>query len=173
MSLLWRDATKQDRTLLSGFRCTDPAPKEQGRRAAPHPRPWEPDVESAIHVLAPPLSGVDGRLLLGLDGGELVAVSLSCPLTEADGWHKIRLLAISVDRRTRESVSEGSAGEAALDCLGETLRRIDGDGAAQVLALIDIRNRASQRLVTEAGFAPISGFPAGDKNLTAWGARLR
>ena len=77
MRIEWREATKHDRDALRRFECATPAPKEPGRRATPHSKPWEMDVQKAIHTLTPPYSGPDGTCLLGIvsDGG-LAAVSL-------------------------------------------------------------------------------------------------
>lgn len=143
-----------------------PAPKEPGRRAAPHPKPYEKDVQSAIRTLSTPVGGRDGACLLGFDGGELVAVALWSRMDDADDpLFKLRLMAVS--RKVR-----GQGGAVARECLEEVLARIvaevDEGDIATVYGLVDRRNAASQLLLTDNGFQVQEGAPVTDADLAMW-----
>jgi len=169
LTLIWREATKADRPALQGFKCTDPAPREPGKRPGPHPRRWEDDVQKAIHSLPVPLSGADGVALLGLDGEDLAAVVVWSGIHGRPALYKLRLLAVSRERRT---VGGNSIGPLARQALAEALFRIASEApGADVFGLVDIRNRASQRVLTEAGLERVDG-PASDPDLEMWAATL-
>lgn len=169
MTLAWREAEFGDRRALQAFNCTDPAPREPGRRARNHPRPWEDEVNRSIHALSPPCTLSVDTLLLGFDEEGLAAVALWCELDAMPGWFKIRLIA--VERRLR-TPGGTSIGKTATEVLNEALRRIKAQGAAVVVGLIDHRNRASQRLCADHGLLPDPAFPVEDPELIAHIARF-
>lgn len=162
MSIEWREAAKDDRDALRRFECTTSAPKEPGRRARPHTKPWEMDVQKAIHTLTPPYSGTDGTCLLGIaSDDELATVSLWCPLLDLPGVHKIRLIGVSTSHR-------GQGGAVAHECLEQTLAMLATQTPGErALGLIDSRNLPSQRLVSSLGFVEVN-LPGIGPDLGAW-----
>lgn len=173
MILDWRSAKKDDRPLLQAFRCTTDPPKEPGRRAGPHPRPWEYAVQKAIHRLPAPIHGDDGTCLVGLTEDERVgAVTLWCEMRDMPGLFKAQLIAVSIELR-RTSADPERAGVVASESLDLTLAEMASrHPGGRVVGLIDHRNHASQRLVRTHGFARISGYPVSEPELEAWAARL-
>lgn len=167
MTLTWREATKADRPLLQQFICTDPAPREPGKRPHPHPKKYELDVQKAIHVLGVPMQGADGTALLGFDAsGELAAVAVWTGFVDKPDLYKIRLIAVSRAHRSQ-------GGSTARHCLNEVLRRIGSAvPEAQVFALIDKENASSQRLFADRGFARHLDGPLTDLTLEMWAAQL-
>jgi len=161
----WRLAEGADRPLLQRFECTKPAPKEKGRRAAPHPKPYEKQVQSAIRTLAVPVRGRDGVCLLGELDGELVAVALWCRMDADYPLFKIRLLAVATSVR-------GSGGAVARECLDQVLARIVAELApgevATVYGLVDHRNTPSQLMLTDRDFKLQEGAPVDDPDLAMW-----
>ena len=89
MILTWREADKKsDRRLLQAFRCTPPPPKEPGKRARPHPKPYEYSVQKSIHNLPVPLRGDDGTVWIGLrNDGAVGAVSVWSSIRAKPGLH--------------------------------------------------------------------------------------
>lgn len=166
MNLTWREATKRDRPLLQRFTCTVPAPRDPDKRAGPHPKPYEREVEKAIRALPVPLSGADGVALLGFDEvGELVTVAAWCSIIGTPGLYKVRLLAVARGKR-------GAGGLVARACLDEVLRRIASEHpGATVFGLVDERNTNSQRLMMDRGFSKTPG-PVDDPRLEMWAAAL-
>lgn len=168
MTVLWRFAEPTDRPLLQAFQCTDPAPRDPGRRAQPHPKPWEKGVQSAIKQLPIPRTagGADGSILLGLEGNDLVAVSFwSSDGTGQPPLIKMRLLAIS-------SMKRGAGGNLARECVDETLRRIEAelprDQDGIVYGLVDTSNRPSQAMLRDSGFEPQDSDEVADPDLVMW-----
>jgi hypothetical protein len=169
----WRPAEKDDRPLLQAFRCTTDAPKKPGRRADPHPRPWEYAVQKAIHQLPVPIHGDDGTCLIGLTEGERIgAVAVWCEMRDMPGLFKAQLIAVSIEFRGTSADPE-RAGAVASEALDLTLTAMASrHPRGRVVGLIDHRNHASQRLVQTHGFARISGYPELEPELEAWAARL-
>jgi hypothetical protein len=170
VNLTWREATREDRVILRAFECTRPAPKEPGRRAKKHPKPWEKSVQTTIRTLPPPTDRRDGTCLLGFDGDRLVAYSLWVETAGRPGVFKLRLLAISTAVR-------GGDGAVARVCLDETLARIESslepgvDGL--VFGLVHVSNSNSQRLLNFFNFAVVPDAPVGDPELQMWATRVR
>jgi hypothetical protein len=172
VKLDWRDATRADRPGVQSFACTTPPPKEPGKRARPHPKPWEYAVQKAIHQVPVPLRNADGRLLVGIteDGG-IGAVSLWSEMHGRGKLFKTRIIAISVEFRGRSAGAQ--PGEVASEALDVTLQEMSKAGpGGRVFGLIDKNNHASQRLVSAHGFQLNLNFPVEDPNLQAWLARL-
>jgi hypothetical protein len=169
VSLIWREATPGDRNLLKTFACTSPAPKEPGRRAKPHPKPWEKAVQSAIRTLPVPQDRRDGTCLLGFDAELLVAYSLWTESDQRKGLFKLRLIAIATSAR-------GSGGAVARECLEETLTRIESTlepgVAGLVYGLVDVNNGASQRLLKHFDFSVQPNAPVEDPELEMWVTRI-
>lgn len=173
MILDWREATKGDRVLLQRFKCTTPPPREPGRRAQPHPKPYEYDVQKAIHTLNVPLHGDDGTVLLGLGpDGNLGAVSVWSSIRAHPGLHKIRLIAVSLAYRGT-SANPGVAGAVASETLDVTLTRLGGYAAGErVFGLVDHRNTGSLRLLKTHGFVHLPNGTVDDPDLQMWAARI-
>lgn len=126
-------------------------------------------MQKAIHVLPVPLSGADGVALLGLDGEQIVAVVVWCSISGEPDLYKIRLMAIAREHRTPAGRRAGALARAAL---AEALTRISTSSpGATVFGLVDHRNRASKRVLQDAGFAQVNG-PVADSELEMWAARL-
>lgn len=173
MILDWREATKDDRPLLQRFECTTPPPREPGRRAQPHPKPYEYDVQKAIHTLNVPLHGDDGTVLLGLDADtNLGAVAVWSSIRTHPGLHKIRLIAVSLAYRGT-SADPDVAGAVASEALDVTLTRLGGHAPGErVFGLVDHRNTGSLRLLRAHGFVHVPNGPVDDPDLQMWGARI-
>jgi len=166
VTIEWRPAEGADRPLLQRFECTSPAPRRPGRRPAAHPKPYEKGVQSAIRTLSVPVGGRDGTCLVGFDDGTLVAVALWCRMDDVDfPIIKLRLLAVARTAR-------GKGGAVARECLDEVLARIAAEltegEVATVYGLVDYRNTASQRLLTDMQFELQADAPTEDPNLTMW-----
>lgn len=173
MILEWREATKDDRQLLQQFECTTPPPREPGRRARPHPKPYEYAVQKAIHTLNVPLHGDDGTVLLGLDEhGALGAVSVWSSIHTHPGLHKIRLVAVSLAYRGTSADPE-IAGAVASETIDVTLTKL-GEYAPgeRVFGLVDHRNTGSLRLLKTHGFVHLPDGPVDDPDLQMWAARI-
>ncbi len=173
MILDWREATKDDRRQLQRFECTKPPLREPGRRAQPHPKPYEHDVQKAIHTLNIPLNGDDGIVLLGFDGaGDLGAASAWSSIRAHPGLHKIRLIAVSLAYRNTSPNPE-TAGAVASETLDVTLTRLSEYAAGErVFGLVDHRNTGSLRLLKTHGFAHLPDGPVNDPDLQMWAARI-
>lgn len=173
MILEWREATKDDRRLLQQFECTRPPLREPGKRAQPHPKPYEHDVQKAIHTLNVPLHGDDGIVLLGLDGdGDLGAVSVWSSIRAHPGLHKIRLIAVSLAYRGTSADSE-IAGAVASETLDVALTKLSEYAAGErVFGLVDHRNTGSLRLLKTHGFVHLPDGPVDDPDLEMWAARI-
>lgn len=173
MILTWREATKDDRPLLQRFECTTLPPREPGRRARSHPKPYEYNVQKAIHTLNVPLHGDDGTVLLGLNSdGALGAVSVWSSIRTHPGLHKIRLIAVSLAYRGM-SADPDVAGAVASETLDVTLTRLRGYAASErVFGLVDHRNTGSLRLLRAHGFVHLPDGPVDDPDLQMWAARV-
>ena len=173
MILDWRDAHKDDRRGIQAFRCTTSPPKEPGRRARPHPKPWEYAVQKAIHQLLLPIGDADGRCLIGLaEDGSIGSLSLWCELRGEPGLFKSQIIAVSLQFRGT-STDPNQSGPVASEALDVTIEEMTKQGAGgRVFGLIHRSNSASQRLVRTHGFEVRHDFPVDDPDLQAWVARL-
>ncbi|MFT4085496.1 MAG: hypothetical protein QM638_23180 [Nocardioides sp.] len=173
MILDWREATKDDRPLLQRFECTTPPPREPGRRAQPHPKPYEYNVQKAIHTLNVPLHGDDGTVLLGLGpDGDLGAVSVWSSIRAHPGLHKIRLVAVSLAYRGT-SADPDVAGKVASETLDVTLSKLSEYAAGErVFGLVDHHNTGSLRLLGTHGFVHLPNGPVDNPDLQMWAARV-
>lgn len=173
MILEWRDATKDDRSGIEAFRCTTSPPKEPGRRAGPHPKPWEYAVQKAIHRLPLPVNGTNGRCLIGIaEDGSIGAVSLWCELRGEHGIFKSQIIAVSLQFRGT-STDPNQPGQVASEALDVTITEMTRQRpGGRVFGLIHQNNLASQRLVRAHGFEFSPDFPVQDPDLQAWLARL-
>jgi hypothetical protein len=171
VSIQWRSAAGSDRPLLQRFECTAPAPRQSGRRASGHPKPYERDVQSAIRTLSVPVRGRDGTCLVGLDGGELVAVALWCRMDDVDyPLFKIRLIAVATSVR-------GRGGAVARECVDQVLGGIAAEceegEVVTVYGLVDHRNSASQNLLKDCDFEEEPDAPVQDAKLATWALEMR
>jgi len=162
MALIWRDAAREDRHLLQGFRCTIDHTRNRDGRPLFHPRPWEHELQSYLRRMTPP-SGADQRLRLGLDVSEkLMGVSEQVRIETVGSIAVVKLqaLAISVDAR-------GQGGQVADLTLADALIRSadlaheTGASEALVIGWVDPRNQASKGLLTRAGFNRRGNAPGG------------
>jgi RimJ/RimL family protein N-acetyltransferase len=148
----WREARREDRTLLQGFTCCAPLPQNQMGRKFPHPKPYEYEVQSFFREFRPP-TGPDQKLLLGIREDDLCAViAMSRQKSSGEiGYVKLQAVAISLDERGKggilaNEVIDVSLREAFKFALEQELHRV------RVVAFVDQRNTPSQLMLERAGF---------------------
>jgi hypothetical protein len=148
-------------------------PRQPGKRAQPHPKPYEYAVQKAVHTLNVPLHVHDGTALIGLDAdGNLGAVSVWSSILTRPGLHKIRLIAVSLAYRGT-SVAPDVAGAVASETLDVSLSTLHEYAAGErVFGLVDDRNTGSLRLLRTHGFVHLPEGPVDDPDLQMWAARI-
>lgn len=154
MPVVWRDAIRQDRNPLEGFKCTPDAPRRPDRRPIPHPKPWEESVQKWARTAHPP-SGANERLRLGIDsdGERLTTVGEVCLLRVVDGLAALKMTGIAIDVEHR-GLGGRLADSALQDLLQSSGELAMAGGASEmiVIAWVDPRNGPSQRMLERNGF---------------------
>ena len=152
--MVWRDAVRQDRFLLEGFRCTSDPARRPDRRPLPHPRPWEVAVQKWARTQRPP-SGTDERLRLGIDpdGDLLTTVGEVCLLRVEDDIAAVKMtgIALAAGRRGTGGHIADSAVEDLIRCSSE-LAAAQGASGMIVVAWVHPLNAPSQRMLDRNGF---------------------
>jgi hypothetical protein len=159
----WRDAVRQDRSILEAFVCTDPAPRRPDKRPLPHPKPWELSVQTWIHGLHPP-SGPSERLRLGFVPGDdsLAAVGEVCSVGTDGGLVAVKLTGLAITQRHR-----GQGGTLADEAVGQMIDQAKelalAQGASGLIAIAWAHplNVPSHRMLARNGFRR-RGQPAPD-----------
>ncbi len=163
--LTWHTAHQGHRYQLQQFICANPErDRYDGHRHSLHPRPWELEVQSHLRGLRPP--GQPGEAVrLGFEGDELVA-AIHFGFDSTGDEFLIWAVGVSVKHRGR-----GFGREAVKDVV-DALTRMKRDEKlkASLFARIWEKNKPSQRLFTEAGFAVVG--ETGKQGLQLWGLAL-
>ncbi|MFB8170659.1 hypothetical protein ACFC60_22200 [Kitasatospora purpeofusca] len=177
IDLSWRLATKADRSLLQGFTCTEPAPRQKNKRPLPHPSPWELDVQKWFRggdaIADAHIDSVhDGRLLLCFAGGDLVACasharlknpSIETPLRrmlEFDGpIRSLKAIAISVTYRKKG----GELADRVMEYSLEDMMERESYASTIVISRIDRRNLASEYFAQRNQFELLDDLPEPDQ----------
>lgn len=155
-SLVWRDATWDDRPELCNWICADPPKKLYDRSIGPHhPQEWVLDVQSEFRSLRPPLGGLDRLLLSRDDDGIVGAVCFGFD----QGEQEFHLRGIATAVRAR-GIGIGKAGlNTALDEIVSWRAELEVLGG--VYARIHEQNEPSKSLFASAGFERIDGLTSG------------
>ncbi|WP_260174499.1 magnesium chelatase domain-containing protein [Streptomyces sp. PanSC19] len=161
----WRQAIKGDRDLLSGFTCT-PKPKKDSAtgRSLHNPLPWERKVQSWFRdqslASTARAAAADQQLWILPENGGIAAAyaHARCSLVSYSGPQRlIMALAVSIEHRRAGRKVADSTFEHALS----TIRGSESVRPVLVVGKIDMRNEASQAMVTRAGMALIERVPGG------------
>ena len=153
----FRDATRHDRQVLQGFRCTRPSAFDGRGRRRPHDRPWEAEVEAYFHDLKPP-GRSQNVTRLGFDDDQNLASVVDVEQQRPSIEHPapayfIRAMAVALTHRGHG----GAVADAAMtDVLTEIARRVAASGTDHfiVSGRIHRSNHASQAMAKRHGLQP-------------------
>ena len=156
---LWRDAARQDRSLLQQFQCTDDPGRQLDGRPLPHKKPWEYLVQAWIRTRTPP-AGADETLRLWSNESDLLAVGAAALIdgTVPRAIVKLQVVAVNVSER-------GGNGSLADSVMAEMLdRSMDlgiraGADETLVTSWVHEENLASQRLLERTSFVNLGPLP--------------
>uniref|UniRef100_UPI003D8FB572 GNAT family N-acetyltransferase n=1 Tax=Gordonia sp. B7-2 TaxID=3420932 RepID=UPI003D8FB572 len=157
-ALTWQHITnRREARDLQGFACTSDLPRTPGGRKLPHERPWEWEAQAHLRELSNRLRS-GGLVVVGRSESEILGCAHLQFGQDAE-FLEVFHVAAGVSTKAR-----GQGGEIAdqllLHAREVAMEHATGAGCTHVVLAgkIHVRNIASQRMVTRAGWEP-QGVP--------------